>query len=257
MLFCTWSSAEFGHERAASCTINGRYMTDEVTAIAKAVEEIAKATGKSIDAIKIFGGFIAEYTRAPFKAGFGIVADKLMYMRWERQQRLLIRAKHFLEQAGLDGPTRAVPMNFAIALIEAASLEENDDLQDLWATMLVNAANAESPTDRRRAYISILEQLTSLDALILSKIYSLPTGDSAGRAAITVGLPASVRLSTDTDDFNSLQQPSAEVMLSLANLVRIGCIDAEENWGGEKDYRHAYRNILGSAFVESVTLQKP
>ena len=232
-------------------------MTSDVTAIAKAAEEIAKASGKSVDMISKFGSFIAEYTRAPLEAGFGIVADKLMYMRWERQQRLLIRAKEFHEQAGLRGPTRAVPLNFAIPLIEAASLEENDDLQDLWAMMLVNAANAESATDRRRAYISILEQLTPLDALILSKIYSLPAGDLANRAAITMGLPDSIRLSMDGDDFNFLLQPSTEVMLSLANLVRIGCLDAEENWGGEKDYRHAYRNILGSAFVQSVTLQKP
>lgn len=231
-------------------------MTSDITAVANAAEEIAKTSGKSIDMVSKFGTFIAEYTRTPLEAGFGIVADKLMYMRWERQHRLLLRAKEFLAQAGLHGPTRAVPLNFAIPLIEAASLEENDDLQDLWAMMLVNAANAESATDRRRAYISILEQLTPLDALILSKIYSLPAGDLANRAAITMGLPDSIRLSLESDDFDSLLQPSTEVMLSLANLVRIGCLDAEVNWAGAKDYRHAYRNILGSAFVQSVTLTK-
>lgn len=63
-------------------------MTSEVTAVAKAAEEIAKTSGKFIDMISKFGSFIAEYTLAPLQAGFGIVADKLMYMRWERQQRL-------------------------------------------------------------------------------------------------------------------------------------------------------------------------
>lgn len=231
-------------------------MNDEVKAIANAVEATAKTAGKSVDAIRQFGGFISEFTRVPLQAGLGILGDKLVYMRWERQQRLLVRAQHFLSEAGLTHPTRAVPLQFAVPLLEGASLEEDDRLQDLWAKLLVNAANADSTIERRRSFISILEQLTALDALILLKIYSLFNSDTEDRAAITTYLPAEARLWQDGDSRDRLEHPSPDVMLSLANLVRIGCLDAEEEWSGKKDYRHAYRNVLGTAFVHSVTLHR-
>ena len=94
-------------------------MTDE----AKAAGEIAKTTGKAIDASREFGGFIAPYIRRPLEQAIGIVEDKLKYMRWERQLRLIVRSKKFLEELGLEAPTRAIPMKIAIPLLQAASLE--------------------------------------------------------------------------------------------------------------------------------------
>lgn len=234
-------------------------MSEDVNAIASAVEEVAKVTGKSVDAISKLGGFISEYTRAPLEAAVGIFADKLNYMRWERQQRLLIRAREFSARAGLSGPTRPVPLSFAVPLLESASLEEDDSLQDLWAILLVNAADVTTAIDHRRAYISILEQLNPLDALILSKVYGLPYGlndEGDDRAAVTSELPDTARLMQEGDELNTIVHPSEEVTLSLANLVRIGCLDAEEGWSGKKDYRYVYRNVLGRAFVEAVTLNE-
>ncbi|WP_162559899.1 hypothetical protein [Methylobacterium radiodurans] len=111
---------------------------------AKAVQEIAKASGKAIDASREAGGFIARFIEGPFAIASDIVQDRLRYARWERQQRLMVRAKEFLQEAGLTEPSRRLALNIAVPLLEAASLEENDELQDTWAKILVNAANADS-----------------------------------------------------------------------------------------------------------------
>lgn len=232
-------------------------MQEETKAVAGAVEAVANTSGKVVDMMQQFGGFISEYTHEPLKAASGIVTNKLNYIRWEQGIRLMVKSRELLIQLGFSSPPHAVPMNFAIPLLEAGSLEENGDLQDLWAALLVNAATSGQPNDRRRAYISILEQLTHLDAQILIKIYTALAGEVSERAAITKDLPERIEIFPRDGSFDSLESPSEDVVLSLANLARIGCIDSEEDWGNRKDFRVAYGTILGKAFFESVTLRRP
>lgn len=54
---------------------------DPVSESAKAVQEVAKATGKAIDTTQKFGGFISRYVAGPLEQGMGIFEDKLKYMR--------------------------------------------------------------------------------------------------------------------------------------------------------------------------------
>src|SRR6266849_6281913 len=147
-------------------------MSDE----AKATEEIAKTAGKVVDASRELGGFIARYVSGSLEQAMGIFEDKLKYLRWERQLRLMECATQLLAERGLSEPTRPVPLQFAIPLLQGASLEENDELQDRWVALLVNAADAATHVEVRRAFVSMLEDLTPLDALVLDKIYAVNLG---------------------------------------------------------------------------------
>ena len=88
------------------------------------------------------------------------------------------RAEDFMREINLSQPTRPLQLKFAIPLLQAASLEEDDYLQDLWAKLLVNAANESSGVDEKRTFIDILERLTPIEARILEKVYSLPFEES-------------------------------------------------------------------------------
>ena len=114
-------------------------MSNESKAIeetAKASQEIAKTTGKAIDAGEKLGQFVARFISGPMEQASGIVEDKLKYLRWERQLRLMKRAEEFMKQLGMTEPSRAVPLKLAIPLLQGESLEDDDDLQDLWANCL-------------------------------------------------------------------------------------------------------------------------
>ncbi|MGX4641724.1 Abi-alpha family protein [Massilia sp. SYSU DXS3249] len=230
--------------------------SDPITAVAEAVQEVAKVTGKGIEAITELSHFVSEFTRAPLAAGFGIVADRLTFMRAERQLRFQVRTRELLSELGIAHPTRAVPLKFAVPLLEQASLEEDDSLQDLWAHLLVNAANASSPVEMRRAFISILEQLTSLDALILLKIYSLLPNENQREGVVTGELPQRARNSIPGETVDNWAQPSLDVKLSLENLERVGCIDIGDTFGGPKFYPMVQPTVLGRAFVDAVTLHR-
>ena len=143
------------------------------------VEEVAKhqeklsmqSDARSSEAVLSKYRLAFRQRRAPLEQAMGVVEDKLKYLRWERQVRLMEQANKFVAERGLSLPSRKVSLQIAIPLIQGGSLEENDFLQDRWAALLVNAADASSDTEVRRAFISILEDLTPLDALLLEKIY--------------------------------------------------------------------------------------
>jgi Abortive infection alpha len=233
------------------------YMSNEdpITESAKAVQEVAKVTGKVVDAGQKFGGFIAQFVAGPIEQGMGIFEDKLKYMRWERQVRLMQRANQLMQEIGLSQPSRPIPLKLAVPLFEAASLEDDDYLQDLWARLLVNAANARSQITLQRAYISVLEQLTPLEATILLKIYTLPY-DETRHDGIEVGnLPSEVAVGKDDEKHGDLAEPPEEVRLALANLARLGCIAFPKSWGGGEFFETVNPTLFGKSFVEACTLQ--
>lgn len=228
---------------------------DPVSESAKAVQEVAKATGKAIDAGQKFGGFISRFVAGPLEQGMGIFEDKLKYMRWERQLRLMQRADQMLKEIGLTQPTRHIPLKLAIPLLEAASLEDDDHLQDLWAKLLVNAANSASSVTLQRAYISVLEQLTPLEAAILQKIYALPY-DQTRHDGVEVGkLPDEVAVGKDDGKQDQLPEAPEDIRLALANLARLGCVVIQKSWGGGELFRKVNPTLLGKSFVEACTLQ--
>ena len=223
-------------------------MTDE----AKAAEEIAKTVGKGIEASQKLGSFIARFISGPMEQGVGIYEDKLKYMRWERQVRLMQRGNHFLKEIGLKEPTRAVPMKFAIPLLQAASLEEDDELQDTWARLLVNAGDSSRNLEFRRMYITILEDLGSLDVKVLNCIYSSPDlrdGIGFWTHKLPDTISASGPKSSDTG-------PTPEVQLTLANLNRVGCVADSSILGGGSSQSFIFPTLLGKKLYEACTLRK-
>lgn len=228
---------------------------EEISKTADAVKAVAETTGKAIDATQRFGGFIAKYVAGPIEQGMGIVEDKFKYMRWERQLRFMQRADHLLREVGLSAPTRTIPLNIALPLLEAASLEDDDHLQDLWARLLVNAANEDSHVTVKRAYIAILEQLTPLEATMLERIYALPYDMTRHDGVLTGSLPSSASSGGRNDPTVERLEPSEDVQLGLANLARLGCITIPKSWGGGEVFTSVNPTLLGKSFIEACTLQ--
>jgi len=233
-------------------------MSDELKTIeesAKAAQEIAKTTGSAIGAIENFGQFIARFINGPLEQGVGIVEDKLKYMRWERQVRLMQRAEELMHEIGLEAPSRPVPMKFAVPLLQAASLEENDSLQDRWATLLVNAANASSEVELKRVYIDILERISAVEARILETVYSIPYEQMQHAAVLTKDLPEQAFIVPD-DSTLAHEEPSNEIVLALANLDRLGCLSVSHSLGGGELFSSVNPTLLSKKFVEACTLQR-
>lgn len=217
---------------------------------AKAVREVAKTTGKAVDGIRDFGVFIADHTRGSLEQAMGMIEDKFTYMRWERQQRLMLRAKEYQNELGLDGPTKPLSMKIAIPLLQGASLEEDDELQDRWAKLLVNATDERNDFEIPRIYITVLEHINSFEAQLLDKIYSLPK-EEAKEGIWTKNLPDEIILNHQEGEDMSLT-PLLE--LALANLSQLSLITGAMFWGGGVGLVCVYQTVLGRNFLNACKL---
>ena len=222
-------------------------MTDE----SKAVQAVAKATSDVVEATEKLGGFIAKYVHGPMVIAMGIVEDKLKYQRWERQIRLMDRADEFLARRGLDGPTRAVPLKLAIPLIQGGSLEDDDVLQDQWAALLANAADGNQEYEVRRAFVSILEDLTPFDAHNFKKIYELEVDERPDTCVWTAQLPHEV---TTTQPAMTEVRPTDAVNVSLGNLSRLELIASAMAFPSSADrFNGIHKTALGEEFFRAVS----
>lgn len=219
-------------------------MTEE----SKAIGEVAKTTGKIVDAGRELGSFLSKFAGGPLEQGMGIVEDWLRQIRFENQVKFMGRTNDLLKQRGLSGSTRRVPLKIAIPLIEAGTLEDEESLRDLWAALLVNAADASSTVEVRRSFINILEAMTPLDASILETLYSSQIiGEDA--EIWTAELPNSISI---TQPNPAEKRPPKPVEVALGNLARLGLIESALAWGGPSPHLCITRTPLGYEFFASI-----
>lgn len=222
------------------------------------VKSVSETTAKALDVTEKFGSFIAQYIGGSLEQAMGIFEDKLKYLRWERQLRLIARVEELAKDHDVEISKRPIPLKMAIPLLEAASLEDEDYLQDLWAKLLLNASNAKNDINLHRSYINILEQITSLEAKILEAIYSLDFSMSDGVDVATSKLPDEAHIEVDFDainpDPNSIINPNDDVKVALANLARLRCLALPTTFNGKEVFHHANPTLLGKRFVDACSV---
>jgi hypothetical protein len=227
-------------------------MTDPESAreAAKAVQEVAKATQSAIEASREAGGFLARYLDGPLTQMSGLLEDRLKYARSIRLVRLRQKFQEEVQALGIQVPIQQLPVNFALAALEEGSLEDDDELQNLWARLLANTVDANSGVAPRRAHISMIRDMSRLDALIFEAIYSVPDVPG-GKAIVTYELPGKA-YRADGMKADEVPEPSEEIILSLSNLERIGAIAFGSSWGGAEIFRFANKTTAGRELMRAI-----
>ena len=200
------------------------------------------------------GGFISRYISGPLDQATGILEDHLRYIRWERQQRLMMRAEEFRKQKGLPLPDRRIPLKHAVPLLFHATLEEDDNLQDIWARLLINGTNESTGINIERPFIEILAQISFLEARILEAIYELPFEKTHHVGIVTESLPEKATIA-ENKPATTYKEPPDDVKLAIANLSRIGCIRFHQSWGGGDIDNVVNPTLMGREFVKACTLK--
>jgi hypothetical protein len=222
-------------------------MSDEdVSAIAKATQAVAETTGKLSEATTSFGRVV----KGPIDEMVGILEDRVRFARWKRQLALTDKAEKIMVARGMAKPTRELPINFAVPLLTAAVLEEDDYLQETWARLLVNAGDASTEMELRTAFVEILRGMSAFDVRNLSKLaVATITSSNEPRYVGTMNLPDSCECYPGSLQGNP--NISTEVSISLANLIRLGCIVSTSGFGGGVNFFQVVVTELGLALYHA------
>jgi hypothetical protein len=184
-------------------------------------------------------------------ATFGMRRDNAEFRIFQNRVELAKKYAVYSQAVGPSNVDRVLPLSFMRPLTEAAELEEDDSLQGKWASLIVNAQNEKSGVDPRPAYVSTLRELSALDASILDRIYS---DRNLTGSVSTDQLPSTVTAAPERREQTDPKRLSNEVLASLANLQRLGCLNFNESWSGEQSPFSISRTLYGQLFVRACTV---
>jgi hypothetical protein len=238
---------------------------DQITESAKAVQEVAKATGKALGVSEKVGSFVAKVIGEPLESAVGMLSDRLRFMRWERQLRMVDSCEEIIKKRRIEGKTRPVPPKLALPIMENASLEENDQLQDLWANLLSSALDPNFRGMLRSAFIDIIKQLEVIDAHILSYLYHSYLNSIKIQEISKEESPSSI--GWDRDEITAaLKISNSAYENSVDNLMRVRCVKplvlkltgiraGNEPMTIDKGYDVICLTSLGKSFVEACMIR--
>lgn len=201
-------------------------MADEDKIANGAVEALIKPVADLIE--KIAGPAAEEFGLA--------LRDRVRIFRIKRQVRLWKSVEAMLGEAGFE-PKR-VPLKLIEPIIAAASVEENDELQDKWAALLANAAIDNGKV--HPSFVEVLKQLTSTEVLFLDTLGDLMGRIGRGCKEFEILKNMIERRCPENLFPDELQVELLDLKQAMqdrgynANLVRLGLIQIEREEG--EDY---------------------
>lgn len=114
--------------------------------------------------------FIGKLVNPTLEETGQILGDNIRYWRFKNQVNILIKARRYLVSKGIT--PKCISLKTLVPLLEYGSLEEDENLQNKWASLLTNAADPNCQLNIEAGFIDILRQISPLEALILDSIYN-------------------------------------------------------------------------------------
>jgi hypothetical protein len=146
-------------------------MNDEL----KSVEKTAEATR---DIIVRLSDFFDKYLGSPAVQMGEIAGDWMKYFRYKNMLAIFDKVQKLHRQRKLAGKPIPLSQRIAIPLLEAASAEDDETLQELWANLITNSTDPSTSGQLHPSFIEIIKQLTPYEAKIIqlfSKAARFPT----------------------------------------------------------------------------------
>lgn len=144
------------------------------------------------------------------------VGSRIRVFRLKQETKLLSKSISILEEAGLK--PKPVSLKVLFPLLDAAVLEEDDQMAERWASLLASAANPNNQTALESSFIEILKQLAPPHAFVLDVFYEqierdkLPPEQWAERGYVF----------SDLKGFLSKEVPQFDV--AIENLLRLNLV---------------------------------
>jgi len=96
--------------------------------------------------------------------------DHIHYYREKRKYLLLQKMQRFLEEAGI--APQQIPLKILLPALEYASVEDDDDLHTMWASLLTSAADP-ATDEVLPSFPDVLRQLSKQEALFINGLYEI------------------------------------------------------------------------------------
>lgn len=182
------------------------------------------------------------------------LAMQFRYWKIQRALRLESKVRERLEPLGIN--RRPVALKLLLGTMENGAIEEEDDLQDLWAGLLASAADSREPAVHP-SFPDILHQLTARDAKLLILIAQM-------QIAIKNTVPYEpvkmfeIRARSGECGFDASDGGAGDFYVGAETLIRVRMIEprdvSEQSISGSGTFGAYMVTSLGWAFMRAVML---
>ena len=190
---------------------------------AKAVKEIAKTSAKALAVAEKLGCFFNKVLGDAASEIGGAVHDWVVLFRYKNLLRLQDKVEAIHQERQLQGKSIPIPPRFAIPLLQQASQEDDESVQDMWAGLIANAMDPNRQFEPKKIFTEILSSFEPIDAKILRHLLNQgwPMHRDVPDGGITM-----IKIQSALGDRED------DIRLSLQNLHRLGCLinEYEPTW---------------------------
>lgn len=182
------------------------------------IRTVAKTVDSAIDLVRgvgrVFGPAADELA--------GMMGEQMRFWRFRNMNRIVKKTEQLLDERKIHQDMMgSIPFGESIRLIEAASLEDSDEIQDVWARLLANALDSSSKITVKKVYIDIINSLSPIEATFLDLAWEFSQ-------TTTFGTPKDVEILEG--EINKKAQrgwrryKDGDRSIAIQNLMRARCI---------------------------------
>ncbi|QQR36648.1 DUF4393 domain-containing protein [Devosia oryziradicis] len=150
---------------------------------AAATTQIAKTAEKGLDLLSGAGKFFDQVLGEGLRHVGGSFTDWAAVFRYENAFKLADKIEAIHAARGITSAKRSIEPRLAIPLIQASTMESDEELQTLWAGMIANATDPNLTTNARRDFVTLLSALEPIDLRCLLAISEHMT-TTAGKSVV-------------------------------------------------------------------------
>jgi hypothetical protein len=211
-------------------------MAEDLVGLGKMAEAVERGTRELRELVQEFLSPLA-------KESGEYLADRVRFARVVRLKRALEIAKGQVADSGME--QKSIDPKILAPALEAASLEEDDDLTFHWAGLIATAATT---GETLPAYADILRQLTPQEARLLDCLYY---ADYFPRGEVDLG--------ENGRELEKALRLDKRLPVFMQNLIRLNLIRKNAGWDESHHlpieewirYQWVSLTILGEAFVRA------
>jgi hypothetical protein len=134
--------------------------------LTKALEHVSGAIQDVTGIFKSLAGPLADEVGQ-------MLGDKAREYRFRNAVKIFQRTEKMLNHAGLSA--NPIPPRLFLPAIQAASTENDETLQELWAALLANASQGRGGTPVLPSFVEVLKEMTPEEARLMKKVWQVVT----------------------------------------------------------------------------------
>jgi Abortive infection alpha len=199
-----------------------------ISEVAKAEQEQQRTYQIGLDLVRRAGTFLGGVFGPASQELGQMFSDQMKFWRFKNAVRILEKAQSIANERGLKPEQiRAMGFGEGVLLLEAASMEEHETVQDLWARLMANAVDPKSSIRVEKIYIDVLKSLSSREVVFLELLERIEQERGAG---LTINTVQEFRTKMSFVAEGKWRRfPTEERAMSIQNLMRLRCVTVSDS----------------------------